>query len=262
SRRTWPPTMQVFYDIYVMPQYVRAVGIYLLVLRAFYPDEQVRANHNDTLAGHARRLQEVHDISAAGIHHMNLPVADGTETMMTDDGDTEQAWGFWSLGQPVSAYWDDAVEYYQPIGVVHCYSGYSAFTKFPPWPDGSPIDKYTPGYFAKAAIATRVRWKDAYIALKLPDVGTAANQIWTFLGETGSLRTGDPGRWWGLREIYSMLTYPFWDGVGWPTTWWMPGGLPAGLSDGSYNDHKEISAKDVLRRFYLLSGLDPDPAFP
>jgi hypothetical protein len=263
SRRAWPPMMDVFYDVYVLPQYLRAVAIYLLVLRAFYPDEQVRANHADTLIQHMNRLQEVHDASAAGIHHMKVPIVDGWRNMLPDDGPSTQVYEgdpHWTLGQPVSAYRDEAVEYYQPVGAVHVSSGYSASAKFPPYPDGQAITTDMQGMVAKVAFATRVRWKDVYLGTRLTDVWDGVNQLRVFLGQPQV--GGDRGRWWSLRELYSMLTYPLWQGLGWPTTWWQGGLEPYGLSDGSYNDHTEISAKDTLRRLYLLSGLPPDPAFP
>lgn len=241
-----PPPVDVFYDTYILQQYLRAIAIYLLVLRAFFPLEQILQNHGGNIRRHADLLKEVHDTAKAGIVYMAVPFdfpPDG-DAIPWGGGSIYNSVPSWTLGLPPAAYYDDSIKYYQPFGAAYMFAGVSAFDKFPPYPDGRYLDASTlVPMAAKIAFASRARWKDVYLAIGLAGVWDIINQLLQFLGEA-QLPGRDPGRWWSLREVHSLLTRPIW-----------LHNHSGELSDGTYDAGARIIGRDTIGGLSQLSGL-------
>jgi hypothetical protein len=251
----------VYCPNYVMPQLLNAIAIYLEVIRALLPDDI--SQHTNGLQRFRNFLVTNHDKSRDGIRTMGYPdlsdIPDNDERSWTGEliyNARVPAWtmGYWdNNGQPHTlddgAYYDDRVDYYQPFGAIHIYSGANAYDKFPPIPvdPNNPTRALdSPGFLIKLALATRARWKDLYQAIGL-------SVVWDTIEQLGRLTNAAPlgldaGRWWTLREIHSIAQRPEKTGA--------PGARLAWLSDGApLSTPTDIKFRDTLVNLYGLYGM-------
>jgi hypothetical protein len=234
-----------------------AIAIYVLVLRAFFPDYDVRSDPviRQALHGAADRLRSVHDTSMSGILHMMVPcnVPPVGDVLTCDDWVPVYVATSWDLGGGPQNYYDDAVQFFQPFGCVHTFSGYSNFGKFPPYPDGRVLQTEDPAigflFARKIGLATRHRWKATYTGIGLASVWAVMNRLYEITGD--ATVAGDRG-WegWTGREIRSIVTYPITHAQVPPhgETAWI-------LNDGTFKAGEPFSFRGVLEGLYQLSGL-------
>jgi hypothetical protein len=263
----------VFSPAYVLPQYVRALAIYLLVMRSI-ASEDIQY-HSKDLKKFVNFLRDAHDRSAAGIVQTSVPTRGGggspigiggnatgyrslglAQTPYADvppfhSPDEPFLWGRWDFGHDSSAYWDDTIEYYQPVGAVHAFSGASAITKVPPlvaimsdfFSEYSPTYSYYGLFFYyKLQLASLVRGKEVYRSVGLVTVWDTIDQVGRMIGDSpiGKNRAS----WWSLREIRDFVPSYGWD---WSYAPPMPGEEPSSTL--------EISAANLLLQLYALYGI-------
>jgi hypothetical protein len=242
----------VFSDAYVMPQLLRALSIYLEVIRLLTPDDL--PTHSADLQRFRQALLANYAKSKNDIKTMGY--LDAGSSAFADERSWQGTLMFnaattWDFGSTASAYYDDGVTYYQPFGAVHVSSGVNAFDKFPPAP--APADTGFPSFLVRLALATRSRWKDVHLAAGLSLVWDAIDQLGRL---TGLAAIGnDEARWWTVRELHSVLNVPEkLDNVH-ELAW---------LSDGApLSTPAPISTREVLGRYYRLYGIpSADPSMP
>jgi hypothetical protein len=232
----------VFNDSYVMPQLLRAISIYLLAISVFTPKDI--ANHKEDLGRFRTFLISRHDKSEGGIKTMSYAEFDAfnNERLWTGKLIFNIATN-WDFGHKASAYYDGGIDYYQPFGAVHLFTGINSYDKFPPLPALGDPGLGTVNI--KLALATRSRWKDVYVSVGLPEVWDCIDQLGRLIGEPPLDR--DEGRWWRAREIHSILHKPlFIDRAPEFET----------LSDGTpLVTTAPISLMDTLTQLYKLYGM-------
>ena len=247
----------VFDDRYVLPQLLKAISIYLFVLRTFLPNDV--ANFSEEIGRFRNFLIDRYVESKGGLRTMSFAFLDPFYNEFRWTGEpmfNALVPGGWSYGQTTNAYFDGAVEYYQPFGAVHLYSGLSSFGKFPPrvhdgTTQGAVADVISdPRIGCKLAIPSQARRKDVYRSAGLATLWGAIDDLGRLVGAPSYER--DEAAWWSVRELSSLHHTPLRI---------QPRGAPdfltyAWISDGTpESGTNAISGKLLLNSLYDLNGL-------
>jgi hypothetical protein len=192
----------VFNHTYTLPQFLRAIFIFLTAVRALAPSSLIE--YQVTLKSCLGRLESVHQTIISGIVGTRMPNADEI-FKVTQDPDTlgwTPTWVWLDIPSPFPAW---------PYGAVEIYSGASNVSGYLEY-NPSPIPDLLNSTYSQSlnfgnVIRLRIirKQKDLYRQLGLPVVRSVINQLRQL---TGQALLTEAYEAWSAGEVFSILDLP------------------------------------------------------
>ena len=229
----------VFNYTYTLPQFLRAIYIFLITIRAL--DPKSLKSYLEVFTKCFNRLATVHQTIVSGIVGTRMPsVSDvgfySPPSVGYDVGPQgAQPQGYFSTNWTTNPGGGDAV--LNPYGAVEIYSGASNVGSYATdfFPYGVDLTTWgtTSANNFMALIALRItkQMKSLYVQIGMPTVLTVLNQLRQLIGQPPS--TDAPYSAWPFSEVIGMLglTLAPHHGIGISSPWSEPPGLESALAD-------------------------------
>jgi hypothetical protein len=208
----------VFSTRFILPEYLRAVYVALVVTGAFDPG--VVDPHSPDFRDFkvewqswADTLLWVHNTAKDGMVPVRPPSPDqlwyDDQGFLMDGVPGRFVLSVWTAADPyyIGIPYNPDPEFAQWYGAVDRYTGLSSAGNYPgvlPDPSGTPPSKaFFDQFYAKYNLAVIKRWKDVYIGLGLPYVWKTINLLRELSGDPPL--PGADASHWSLREVYRAV---------------------------------------------------------
>jgi hypothetical protein len=196
--------------VYTLPQFIRAIGIFLAVAVAVEPFQPtVIADHIADLTQCANKLKTILDTIAAsnGMVGTKMPTEDDVAYSFVPSGGTYARWAanWWDLSQggPGNGPYAGDPRIW-PFGAVETYSGASMVDSYWPFlPDVIEPGSLPDSFFKLLALRIENRKKILYGRLGLPAARLTINRLGAITGNP--IPTDPPYEAWSVRSALNIL---------------------------------------------------------